>query len=111
METDEIILTASIYILLAIFSVTAEHYTFGRWWAGNELARRTLGIITIMALAVPFILSGVMDFVTWLLILAAFGAAGATKAGLTINERERSRSHRGQIIREQIDGTINERGN
>lgn len=106
---NEIILSASIYITLAVAAVVIEHRTFGRWWAHNELARRTMGIATVMGLAMPFVLLGVLDLITWLMILFAFGAAGATKAGLMIHEWERGRQQRGQAIKEQIDGTLDER--
>ncbi|MBK7920135.1 MAG: hypothetical protein IPJ94_28555 [Chloroflexi bacterium] len=50
-----------LYAALTGVVVVLEHITFGRWWARNELARRTMGHATILFLALLFAPSGLID--------------------------------------------------
>jgi len=102
------IASALLYTVTVAAATVAEHYTFGRWWKRNELARRTLGIATIMLLALPFVLSGVIDFATWLIILFGFAAAGAFKTGLAIMENERNKDRINAAHLERINDALAE---
>lgn len=104
-------LQTAIYLCLTALAVILEHLTFGKWWEDNELARRTMGIMTIMALAVPFVALGVMDGITWLMILFAFGTAGAVKTGLVVYENERIKARNAAeaaVLRERADAALDE---
>lgn len=93
------------YIFLVILAVAIEHYLVGRAWKGYELARWTLGVATVMFLALPLALAGVIDFSTWLLIFFGFGFAGAITAGFAIHESAHRRLQRTQQLRGAIDDT------
>jgi hypothetical protein len=69
--------------------IAAEHQVFARRWEKYELARRTMGVATILLLSLPLTLAGMLDFATWEFIAAAFGVAGAITTGMYIDERSR----------------------
>ena len=80
------------YLLLTLGVITAEHFTFGRWWKHNEMARRTMGIITVLGLAAPFVFfTDFLDVTTYIVISLGFLVAGGTKLFLVQNENESKR--------------------
>lgn len=87
---------------LTAAAVVVEHYTIGRRWRRNELARRTVGIATIMLLALVFVARGTVEWESWLAIMAAFGAAGAVKAALVITASELARDGRIRRLRDEV---------
>lgn len=97
MDTFEIITYAGLTAVI----VTIQHFTFGRWWKRNELARRTLAHATILGLALLFVPSGLIDLMTWLAIAIATGVAGAITAGLYIHENEQREQARIESLRQQ----------
>ncbi|MBP6471089.1 MAG: hypothetical protein KBE23_03320 [Chloroflexi bacterium] len=92
-----------LYAALTGVVVALEHFTFGRWWARNELARRTMGHATILFLALLFVPSGLIDFTTLAAIAIATGTAGAITAALYVNENERTRRQRAASMRQRVD--------
>ncbi len=92
-----------LYAALTGVVVALEHATFGRWWARNELARRTMGHATILFLALLFVPSGLIDFTTLAAIAIATGTAGAITAALYVNENERTRRQRAASLRQRVD--------
>lgn len=72
-------------------ATTVEHYTIGRRWKNNELARRAVGIATVMAASFPLTLTGTITVASWVVFMFGFLAAGTAKVGLTIRENERRR--------------------
>lgn len=92
-----------VFLGLTAVIVVLEHFTFGRWWAGNELARRTMGHITILGLALLFVPSGLIDLTTVICIFLSTGTAGAITAGLVITEHERKRRRRTAVYRREVE--------
>lgn len=99
METFEIITYAGLTAVV----VTIEHFTFGRWWKRNELARRTLAHATILGLALLFVPAGLIDLMTLTAIAIATGVAGAITAGLYIHEAEQRRQERAEEARRRVE--------
>lgn len=71
-----------LYLAVLAAVICAEHVAFAARWKRHELARRTLGIATVMVGAFPLAAAGLIDAATWLWLFAAFGVAGAVTAGL-----------------------------
>lgn len=91
------------YLLLTFGVITAEHFTFGRWWKHNEMARRTMGIITVLGLATPFVFfTDFLDVTTYIVISLGFLFAGGTKLFYVQMEKESQR----QIMIE-MERTVN----
>ena len=69
--------------LLAIAGIIAiEHHFLSNPLRRHEVTRRTIGVITVLAAALPLVALGLLDWTTWLFILFGFGAAGAADASL-----------------------------
>lgn len=83
--------------------VALQHFTFGQWWAHNELARRTLGHATILFLALLFVPSGLIDLDTLVAITIATGAAGAITAALYVHKAERRKRERAEALRQELE--------
>lgn len=92
-----------LYAGLAGIIVAAEHFTFGRWWANNELARRTLGHATLLGLALLFVPVGLIDLQTLIAIAIATGTAGAVTAACYVTEHERNRRARVAALRREAE--------
>jgi hypothetical protein len=96
------------FIHLTLYAVTtavliiAEHYTFGRWWKRNEIARRTMGHVTILLLAALFVPSGLIQLETLIAITIATGAAGAIIGSIHVYETEQHKNQRAAAAREAI---------
>jgi hypothetical protein len=91
------------YLLLTAVIVILEHFTFGRWWANNEIARRTMGHATILGLAFLFIPSGLIDLTTLITIFLATGVAGAITAGTVVTEKEFKKKKQAEIHRREVE--------
>lgn len=84
-------------LLLAILStvtgivVLVEHMIFGKMWAGNELARRVMGHVTVLVLiGVPALL-GYLDFYTWLMACVVTLVAGGIVGAIEVTQQEKRR--------------------
>ena len=83
------------YLILTLGVITAEHFTFGRWWKHNEMARRTMGIITVLGLLAPFVFFfDVLDVKTFTIVCLGFLVAGGTKLFFVQVEKENQRQKR-----------------
>lgn len=91
------------FLILVAFTVAIEHMAFGRHpaWKGREMARRAIGIGTVLALALIPVGLGSLDGMTWAVILAGFLLAGAVMAVMSYREK-------GQL--REVRRDINERG-
>ena len=78
------------YLILATI-IAVEHRLFAYRWRHYELARRTMGIATVLAWALLLALNGHIDTYTWTIITVAFGIAGAMIGALYTNEAARRR--------------------
>jgi hypothetical protein len=67
------------FVLLAII-ITIEHIIFALVLKWPELARRTMGIATVLGLAFPLALRGYISIATWFFFVFAFGLCGAIVA-------------------------------
>jgi hypothetical protein len=75
------------YVAAVAVIVFVEHRIFSTRWRRRELARRTLGIATVLVLAFPLVIAGIFDLITYTWIWLGFGVAGALTALLYTNER------------------------
>lgn len=91
------------FLCLTAVVVVLEHFTFGRWWAHNELARRTMGHATILGLALLFVPSGFIDLGTLVSITLATGTAGAITAALVVTQNEHKRRQRTAVYRREVE--------
>lgn len=84
--------------------VAVEHQLFAHSWRRHELARRVMGIGTVMGLGLLWVrrLSGVS---AWLLLMAGFGSAGAVVAGMYTQETAIAKQGRVNDWRERIGET------
>lgn len=71
-----------IYWIILAAVIYLEHRKLAYRWRHYELARRTLGIATVMLGAFPLVCVGVLDPFTWLVIFVGFGIAGAIVGSL-----------------------------
>ncbi len=89
-------LREDLLLMLILVTVTGilvlvEHLLFGRMWAGNELARRTMGHTTVLVvIGVPALL-GYMDFYTWLMACVVTLVAGGIIGAIEVTQQERRR--------------------
>lgn len=89
-------LREDLLLMLILVTVTGilvlvEHLLFGRMWAGNELARRTMGHTTVLVvIGVPALL-GYMDFYTWLMACVVTVVAGGIVGAIEVTQRERQK--------------------
>lgn len=90
------------FLLLVLFIVPIQHLAFARL---PELARRAIGIGTVMALALIPVHFGGMDKATWGVILVGFLLAGAELA-VIIWVKGRREGRRGLL--EATRGQIND---
>jgi len=93
-----------VYFVGLALVIALEHWIFGRRWRRFELARRTMGIATVLGLAWPLVQVGVLDFCTWFLLVCGFGVAGAVTAGLYTWEWSHERQNRAMALRGEING-------
>ena len=98
--------TAWVLLTLAILGVViyAQHVTLGRRWRHNEIARRTLGIGTVMAFLAPLAATGIIDIWTWAVTLAAFIVAGGVVAFCWAEEDALERERKLDAMRREIAG-------
>ena len=78
------------YLALATV-IYIEHRLFAYRWRHYELARRTMGIATVLAWALILALCGIIDLYSWTVIAVAFGIVGAMIGALYTNEAARRR--------------------
>lgn len=89
-------LREELLLLLILSTVTGivvliEHLIFGRMWAGNEMARRVMGHVTVLVLiGVPALL-GYLDFYTWLIACVVTLVAGGIIGAIEVTQQERRR--------------------
>jgi hypothetical protein len=75
------------YVAALAAIVAYEHSTLGRRWRDYELARRALGIFTVMGWALP-LAKNQKGLGAWTTAFAGFMVAGATKTALTLLENK-----------------------
>ena len=90
------------YLALAAVIFT-EHRLFAYRWRHYELARRTMGIATVLGWALLLALTGHIDPYTWTIIAVAFGIAGAMIGALYTNEAARQREAKLKFQRHLIE--------
>ena len=71
--------------------ILIEHRLFAYRWRHYELARRTLGIATVLFWALLLAIHGIINLYSWTIIAIAFGIAGALIGALYTNEAARQR--------------------
>lgn len=103
----EVILTSRqlIYVILYLVAVGAtvlvEHRLVAELWRKHEIARRIMGIVTVMGLAMPLLLLGVLDWVTWLTLMGGFCVAGSIIGTVYIWKHAKQEEEKLDAIREE----------
>lgn len=100
--SDLDLLSIALYLIVVAASVAIEHLGLAYRWRRRELARRTLGIATVLGWAVPLWVFGIIDFDTWLILLFGFGVAGAVTGYLYTDKHadmEKEVDERGEALR------------
>lgn len=92
----------TLYWIAVSILVTIEHILLRERWRDFELARRTLGIATIMGGALPLAAAGIIDPYTWITLLVAFGIAGAIVGAMVTTENADRRRTRAQLLKSRI---------
>lgn len=89
-------------VLVALF-IPLQHRVFGLHprWQKRELARRAIGIGTVMALALIPVWYGVFHALTWAWLVVAFALSGVILFAMTRQERGQLRR-----VRRAINGQI-----
>jgi hypothetical protein len=91
------------YLTLVCLTLVAEHFTFGQWLKDNELARRCIGIGTVLILVpltIPYHLP------TLAIISAGFTAGGLALAVISSQEERVSRQKRAQLLKGAIQQEV-----
>lgn len=96
--------TKAAYLALLAIAIVCEHLLVYEPWRKHELARRVLGIGTVMAFALLLAIAGVIDVSTWAFIMAAFGVAGAITGALHISRQAGQTRARVSQLHEAIHG-------
>ncbi len=93
MNETEFLTTLYLFIVGTVVSI--EHFTIGRWLKHNELARRGIGIATVLGIAAPFVFfTEWLDPTTYLVICGGFLCAGGAKLFFVALEHEQQRQKR-----------------
>jgi|GEM_PF-3802192 len=88
------------YMIAIVATISIEHHLFAHRWRRHELARRTLGIATVLGLAAPLALCGAIDLTTYIVLWCGFGTAGAVTAFFYVCKRA-SNEARAESIRDR----------
>lgn len=89
-----------LFVLLVVVTaviIVIQHFTIGRWWKGNELARRTVGLATVLLITATFIPLGLVQPETWFVFVLVIGTSGATLSALVIHENEMKRKEQARL--------------
>jgi hypothetical protein len=70
------------YWLVTLVVVGVEAATFGVLWERKEAYRWTMGYATVFFLAIPMVVLGYWDSMTWLGLFFGVGVSGAAKLGV-----------------------------
>src|SRR3989304_528546 len=92
-----------IYLAALAMAIAFEHHWFAARWKRYERARGAMGVATVLAMALPLAISGVLDLDTLAWLVAAFGVAGAVTTGLYINEAAEVNRRAREIARESAE--------
>lgn len=71
-----------IYWLVTLVVVGVEAATFGILWERKEAYRWTMGYATVFLFAIPMVILGYWDSMTWLGLFFGVGVSGAAKLGV-----------------------------
>ena len=74
------------YILILAIVIAVEYFLFGKRWKEQELLRRAMGIVTVLAWALPLAHDEESGYNGWLITATGFVVAGLVKVGLTIQD-------------------------
>lgn len=76
--------------------------TFGRWWRHDEMARKALGVATVLVLAAIGIPFGLIPWYSWLFVFGLFGMAGGTNYVTTVHKRQVQEAAKAENLARQL---------
>ena len=91
MDTQD--LQAIIALVTLAPVIALEHNLFGQWWKRYELARRGMGIGTVLAWLGVLAYFGGIDGRTWLVFVLGFGVAAGVLVLMRTNESAKTNEH------------------
>ncbi len=96
------------FLSLVALIIPIEHLAFSRHprLADNEVARRAIGITTVMGLGLIPVAFGGLDWRTWATLLAGFLLAGAVLGVMLIWDRRAEKAARVERTRRALDEHI-----
>ena len=96
------------FLSLVALIIPIEHLAFSRHprLADNEVARRAIGIGTVMGLGLVPVAFGGLDWRTWATLLAGFLLAGAVLGVMLIWDRRAEKAARVERTRRALDEHI-----
>lgn len=97
------------YWLTVAVIIWIEHKVVGNLWRKHELARRIMGIVTVMGLSIPLLLRGLLDWGTWLLLLGGFAVAGVITGFAYIWEAAKGDEQKKRDLRKRATRTFEEK--
>jgi uncharacterized membrane protein len=86
-----------VIIVLALITcavITIQHLTFGKWWKYNYEARRAMGIVTPLFISFFMVPFGVVEFLSWLVIVFCFCGGKRDLFGVARQRRRNSAQKR-----------------
>lgn len=82
MEIDPQTIRMAAYAVLLAFTTGIQHMAFRTpSWQRRELVRRAIGILTVLLFSLLYVLEGIADLGTWVLMVGLFILAGVVKIG------------------------------
>jgi amino acid transporter len=90
----------AVYLIIVAGLDWLAYLKLHRRWQRRERARTTVGVLLVLVPAFPLIATGLVDLMTWLLIVAGFIIAGAVTLFLDINTQTSVTESLRQEIRE-----------
>ena len=96
------------FLILVAFVIPIEHLAFSRhpYFVNREMARRAIGIGTVMALAFFPVALGGLDFLTWAVLLAGFVLAGFVLGVMLWIEKRQAQAARVKSVRSELHEQI-----
>lgn len=92
-----------LYLIAVIAIDWLAYLKLHRRWQRRERARTTIGVLIVILPALPLVAAGLIDLLTWFVLLSGFVAAGAVTLFLDIHTETTSTESLRREIKELIN--------